>query len=183
MTPRRDLVGTLASKDVDAIYRAVFLTVRNDEPDKDEIVVESVMAIHKMLSDGIPAKEIARQFHGIIRNHGRRVHEREGHARRGLVSEDEVPLLEGVDTRTEPGSHLARLEDFDDKIDVLTRMRAERPNDFARLLAQYHVDDERDQHGTTGPKTRQPDAVYSADYRARQQAKKMLQQTRKDTSS
>jgi len=35
MTPRRDLVGTLASKDVDAIYRAVFLTVRNDEPDKD----------------------------------------------------------------------------------------------------------------------------------------------------
>jgi hypothetical protein len=183
MTPRRDLVGALASKDVDAIYRAVFLTVRSDEPDKDEIVVESVMAIHKMLSDGVPAKDIARQFYGIIRNHGRRVHEREGYERRGLVAEEEVPLLEGVDARTEPGSRLSRLEEFDEKIATLMRMRVERPDDFARLLTQYRADDERDQNGGADPKIRQPDAVYSADYRARQQAKKMLQQTRKDASS
>ncbi|MFZ1125733.1 MAG: hypothetical protein WAN59_11405 [Candidatus Baltobacteraceae bacterium] len=175
------VVDILARKDVDAIHALVFLMVSSVDPDRDEIVNDSVMAVRDMLAQGLPAKILAPQLGGIVNNHRLRVHARERKAHSRLL-EDDSDLLNARDTTTEPERLLTRLEDFREQIIVLKTMKIQRPADFERVVAQYQKKDARGL-GVPSGNARKSDAENSADYRARQHAKKLLQQIRKDKSS
>lgn len=178
------VVEMIARKDSDAIYRTIFLMVRHDEPGKPDIVSDSVMVIHGMLARGVPALEIAPQLGGIVRKHILRARTRDAElSARCELLEDDADLVNIIDPESEPERYLERRKDIDDKIAVLETMRREHPRDFARVVEQGQKWEARRGNGASSGNDRKTDAANSAVYRARQRAKKLLQEKRKDKSS
>ncbi len=181
---RIEILADARRGNLEELRRLLFTMIRRNNPDRDEVLNNSLMAVYEKLKDGVPHSAIAQQLGGIVQKQSLRIWEREAFAQRVLLSENELHLLEKADELSDPAREVERLEDLNERISVLRKIKTERPGDFEVLVAEVREGDASDRLGASSTHERKSAASYSARYRAHKNAKKLLENTRrKDTSS
>jgi hypothetical protein len=169
--------------DYERLMRLVSSLVRSDNEDKDEIVIESMLTLANKLKSGEPPIVLAGQIGGIVKIHKLRVYTRETKARDALVVGGDEQLARHASDETDPAVTVERLEQLDAVIAMFEKMKAEKPREFALLMADYQEMPPVEFFAKLRGEALTPGNAWKLRERATKTAAKGLQKIRKDSSS
>ena len=161
----------------------ISVCVRSTNPDKDEIVIESLFTIANKLKKGEPVILLADQLGGIVKNHRRRVYKRETKAKDALSIGGEEQLERLASEFDDPAAMLERAEQVNAVIAMYAKMKEEKPREFALLMADFHETPPVEFFEKLRGETLTPANAWKLRERAKKTAEKGLQEIRKDSSS
>lgn len=168
---------------LERLYLLISVSVRSTNPDKDEIVTESLLTIANKLRKGEPVTVLADQLGGIVKNHRLRAYKKETKAKDALSIGGAEQLERLASEFDDPAAVLERAEQVDAEIAMYARMKEEKPRAFALLMADFHEIPPVEFFEKLRGETLTPANAWKLRERAKKTAKKGLQEIRKDSSS
>ena len=120
----------------DRLMRLVYVLAGN-VTHRSEIVQEALIEIAKKFSAGETSISLEKQLRGVVKTCAKRIRSADKKAvdRIGDTGE-EVGELIATET-SDPAALLVRLEEFDEKIELLTKLREMNPRQFEALVADW----------------------------------------------
>ncbi len=168
---------------LDELQLLISVCVRSTDPDKDEIVTESLFTIADKVRRGVPVVLLADQLGGIVKNHRLRVYKRESKAKGALLIGSDEQLEQLSRELDDPAVILERATEVKAAIVTLNKMKEEKPREFALLMADFHKISPVEFFEKFRGETLTPTNAWKLRERAKKTAKKGLLEIRKDSSS
>ncbi len=123
------------TRDYDRLQRLLYVFLRSDIDNKHEIVQEALIEISKKIDAGEPSYLLAPKLRGFLNTCARRLYAEKKHfdSRLGDTGDE---VLDVVAPRSDdPAVLLARLEEMDEKIARLIKLRESNPRYFEAFVA------------------------------------------------
>jgi len=179
---KRDVVAILdeaRNGRYEKLHVLLSMFVRNTDQNKAEIVSESLFTISKKFATGDPSIVLAPQLSGIVRNHSRRVYEREEKATAALVPGGDAELERyALDEASDPAKVIEKAELVEEQIVRLRKMKENQPRQFAILMARHQGIPDGEFLKSQGEDISN-EALRQLRARAKKTSAKTMQQTRK----
>jgi len=169
--------------DLERVHAFVSTLVWSSNPNKDEIVTESLLTIADKLKAGLPSILLAPQLAGIVNIHSMRVAKRESKATNALSVGGDEQLARLSNELDDPASTFERAEQVRAEIALLKKMKREKPREFAVLMADYQKMSPVEYFAKHRGELLTSANAWKLRERGKKTAKKGLQEIRKDPSS
>jgi hypothetical protein len=167
----------------DKLHILLGLFVQDRNPDKTEIVADSLLTIAKKLNCGESSVLLAPQLSGIVKNHRLRVYTRARKRTDALTAGGDEQLERfGRSESSDPAEILETYERVDQEIAALAKMKEREPRQFAILMARHQGIPDSDYLTSLGEDLT-PDALRQLRARTKKTVTKAMQEIRKASES